>query len=45
MLQSKILSLFWDDILGQEIPNLNDPYIQTTVLYDRDTSPVVQSSD
>ena len=24
----QILSLFWDDILGQEIPSLHDPYIQ-----------------
>jgi len=30
-------SWFWGDILGQEIPNLHDPYsytVATTVLYD-----------
>jgi len=44
MSQKQILSWFWGDILGQEIPNLHDPYIQyyqeliiersTTVLFD-----------
>jgi len=28
MSQSKYQADFWGDILGQEIPNLDDPYIQ-----------------
>jgi len=29
----QILSLFWGVILGQEIPNLPDPYNYTVLLY------------
>jgi len=29
----QILSWFWGDILGQEIPNVYDPYIRTVLLY------------
>jgi len=28
----QILSWFWGDILGQEIPNLHDPYIYSTII-------------